>query len=82
MKYLIVAFFLFSISTLADSETKTEAGFTDLHKSSNFCCDREVVQESAHDMSQEESLRIVRTYLAPKARPTRPSLPPARRGLR
>ena len=56
----------------------TEASHSFDKDKSEFCCDREYTHESAHDMSEQESQRIVQSFLGPKdsyqsITPSRPS---------
>ena len=81
----IFVFFFFTPLTLdafpfkgvqvTEDEKDVEAYSRDGISSSEFCCDREYISESAQDMSQREAKEIVSKVLAQgeSSQPARPS---------
>ena len=59
----------------------TEALFSFDNSKNEFCCDREYTYESAQDMSQEESNRIVQRLLN-SSESYKPNLLPTKKGQR
>ena len=77
--FVLLSFSFVPLNLKAESaETNTEAGFTyDARMASDFCCDRAHKSESAHDLSDRESRRIVdKTLYSPRFKPSPPE--PAR----
>ena len=62
----------------------TEADFSFGKDKNEFCCEREYTNESAHDMSEEESQRIVQRFLSSgdSQSPTPSFIPSSRPGQR
>ena len=65
IKFLFICLLFLSFNVSAESsETDTEAGFSyDDRRNSDFCCDRSHKDDFAHDLSAQESQRIVNQIL-------------------
>ncbi|MCZ0933067.1 MAG: hypothetical protein OXJ52_07945 [Oligoflexia bacterium] len=69
-----------TLSLISDEDTEAFYSF-DKNKS-EFCCEREYTYESAHDMSEAESQRIVQNWLEPDKDSYKPWIQPGKKGQR
>ena len=76
--FFYLLFFSLNLNAESSSGTDTEAGFNpDARRDADFCCDRAYKAESAHDLSAQESKKVVDKILYSQSSRPATSLPPS-----